>query len=261
MIATGTSTHGHLAATIVATLLIMSGAARAACIDLPPQGEGVVASVEDARTLRLDDGREIRLAGVEVETAHRREAIAALSVRVRGRQVALHGPDDTPDRYGRQPAVVFVEGEPKTLQVGLLEAGQLLVGIGGAPADCRAELLAAETAARDARVGLWASAAALKNAENVEDVLTRAGQFSVIEGRVLLVRETGGTIFLNFGRRWTRDFAVTISRRILGSFEAAGISPKSLENKRIRVRGWVERRSGPQIAVRDVGQIEVPGAH
>lgn len=261
MIATNSQRGVGLCATIAALLLITSGAARAACIDLPSQGEGVVAAIQDARTLRLDDGREIRLAAVEAEAAHRGEAIAAMSLRALGRRITLHGADDAPDRYGRQPAFVFVEGEARSLQDELLEAGQLLVGVGIAATDCRAELLAAEAAARDARRGLWAVGAALKNAENVDDVLSRVGRFSVIEGRILSVREAGGTIFLNFGRRWTRDFAVTISRRILGSFEAAGISPKSLENKRIRVRGWVERRSGPQIAVRDVGQIEVPGAH
>ena len=61
---------------------------------------------------------------------------------------------------------------------------------------------------------------------------------------VLSVREAGATTYLNFGRNWTRGFAVTISRRIVGSFEAAGIALKSLKGKRIRVRGWVEERTG-----------------
>jgi hypothetical protein len=64
---------------------------------------------------------------------------------------------------------------------------------------------------------------------------------------------------LNFGRNWTRDFAVTISRRMLPGFEAAGIGLKSLENRRIRVRGWVEARGGPRIEALHVGQIEVLG--
>ncbi|MFC0240374.1 thermonuclease family protein [Rhodopseudomonas telluris] len=260
MIATTSAARARCVATIVAALLMAGCDAQAACADLPAQGEGTVAAVADARTLRFDDGREIRLAGVEVDAADRGEAVAALSARARGQHVTLRGADDAPDRYGRQPAFVFVDGEAVSLQVALLAAGHVLVGLGIPQPDCRAELLAAEASARDSKRGLWSSGAALKNAENVEDVLSRVGRFSVIEGRILSVREAGGTIFLNFGRRWTRDFAVTISRRILGPFEAAGIAPKSLENKRIRVRGWVERRSGPQIAVRDVGQIEVPGA-
>ena len=54
------------------------------------------------------------------------------------------------------------------------------------------------------------------------------------------VREAGATTYLNFGRRFTRDFAVTISRRDAAAFEAAGVALKSLERRRILVRGWVE---------------------
>ena len=85
------------------------------------------------------------------------------------------------------------------------------------------------------------------------------GRFTVVEGRVLSVRQAGATTYLNFGRNWTRDFAVTISRRIIPAFEAAGLGPKSLENQRIRVRGFVESRGGPRIELLRVGQIEVLG--
>ena len=75
------------------------------------------------------------------------------------------------------------------------------------------------------------------------------------------VRQAGATTYLNFGRDWTRDFAVTISRRMVPAFEAAGLSPKSLENRRIRVRGFVEARGGPRIDVLRVGQVEVLGGN
>jgi hypothetical protein len=54
---------------------------------------------------------------------------------------------------------------------------------------------------------------------------------------------------------------VTISRRMMPAFEAAGLLPKSLENRRIRVRGYVEARRGPRIEVLRVGQIEVLGGN
>ena len=41
------------------------------------------------------------------------------------------------------------------------------------------------------------------------------------------------------------------------TFEAAGI----LENRRIRVRGFVEARGGPRIEALRVGQIELLGAN
>jgi hypothetical protein len=81
----------------------------------------------------------------------------------------------------------------------------------------------------------------------------------VVEGKVLSVRQAGATTYLNFGRSWTQGFAVTISRRATAALEIAGIIVKSLENRRIRVRGWVEARSGPRIEVLRAGQIELLG--
>jgi hypothetical protein len=44
------------------------------------------------------------------------------------------------------------------------------------------------------------------------------------------------------------------------AFEAAGMALK-FENRRIRVRGWVEARGGPRIEVLRVGQIELLGGN
>ena len=121
--------------------------------------------------------------------------------------------------------------------------------------------MAAEAEARRAKRGIWADPAAIKNAESPGDILAGIGRFTVVEGRVLSVRQAGATTYLNFGRNWTRDFAVTISRRVVPAFEAAGIGLKSLENRRIRVRGWVEARGGPRIELLRVGQIEMLGGN
>jgi endonuclease YncB( thermonuclease family) len=221
------------------------------------QGEGRASAILDARTLRMEDGREVRLAGIETMTTA--NGAAALGALVAGRNVTLRGETDAPDRYGRQPAFVFVEQAATSVQHQLLAQGDALVSSNVADKACAAELAAAETAARRARRGIWADRAAIKNAESPGDILARIGQFTVVEGKVLSVRQAGATTYINFGRRWTRDFAVTISRRVMPAFEAAGISPKSLENKRIRVRGWIEARGGPRIEALQVGPIEMAG--
>src|SRR4051794_34227796 len=84
----------------------------AAGCSFEPQGEGRVAAVIDARTFRLRDGREIRLAGIEtlMSGGAATNASPALSAIVAGRDVTLTGEDDTPDRYGRQPAFAFLDG-------------------------------------------------------------------------------------------------------------------------------------------------------
>ena len=81
----------------------------------------------------------------------------------------------------------------------------------------------------------------------------------VVEGKVLSVRQAGATTYLNFGRNWTRGFAVTISRRMIAAFETAGVILSLSKIERIRVRGWVEMRGGPRIEALRVGQIELLG--
>jgi endonuclease YncB( thermonuclease family) len=243
---------------VSATLLACNQSGAAGC-SFADQGEGRVAAVIDARSFRLDDGREVKLAGIEV--ADRAQTTAALAALLAGRDVTLRGADDAPDRYGRQPAYAFLSGAETPVQSELVRQGLALVSSEVGDRDCAALLMAAEAEARQAKSGTWAGSTVIKNAESPGDILAGTGRFTVVEGRVLSVRQAGATTYLNFGRNWTRDFAVTISRRIVPAFEAAGLAPKSLENRRIRVRGWVEARRGPRIELLRVGQIEVLGGN
>jgi endonuclease YncB( thermonuclease family) len=252
-------------------LAVAAGPALAAACLFEPQGEGRVAVVTDARGFRLEDGREVRLAGIEPvslamtakdtakETA--KDRTAALAAIVAGRDVILRGQDDAPDRYGRHAAFVFLAGSETPVQKELLSQGEALFSTDVTDKDCAAALFAAEAEARQAKKGTWADASVIKNTESPDDILAGIGRFTVVEGKVLSVRQAGATTYLNFGRNWTRDFAVTISRRMMPAIEAAGLKLKSLENKRIRVRGFVEARGGPRIEVGRAGQIEVLGVN
>jgi endonuclease YncB( thermonuclease family) len=251
-------------------MLVPSPAVSAGC-SFESQGEGRVAAIIDARSFRLEDGREIRLAGIEPVfsektlaekekvPAEKSNATLALSALLAGREVKLSGEDDTPDRYGRQTAFVFLSSSETSIQALLLAQGEALVSGTVTDKECASVLAAAETAAREAKKGTWADPSAIKNAESPGDILAGIGRFTVVEGKVLSVRQAGATTYLNFGRNWTRGFAATISKRIIPVFEAAGIVPKSLENRKIRVRGWVEARGGPRIEMLRVGQMELLG--
>lgn len=245
------------------SLVLAAGSlpAHASGCSFAPQGEGRVAAVIDARTFRLEDGREVRLAGIEPVASEQASRTSALSALIAGREVTLSGEDDSPDRYGRQAALVYLTGADTMVQSLLLAQGDALVSAEITDKDCAGILNAAEAEARQAKRGTWADPAAIKNAESPGDILAWIGRFTVVEGKVLSVRQAGTTTYLNFGRNWTRDFAVTISRRMAAAFEAAGIGLKSLENRRIRVRGWVEARRGPRIEVLRMGQIEVLGGN
>jgi endonuclease YncB( thermonuclease family) len=244
----------------IALLAVTTGRAPAAGCDFELLGQGLVAAVIDARSFRLQDGREVRLAGIQpVASENRAGQMEALAAILNGREVILRGEDDAPDRYGRQTAFVFLAPSGTLVQEILLAQGAAVSSATVADKACASLLLAAEAAGRQANRGIWSGSSAIKNSESPGDILAGIGRFTLVEGRVLTVRQAGATTYLNFGRNWTRDFAVTISRRVLPVFEAAGIAPKSLENRRIRVRGFVEARGGPRIELLRVGQIELLG--
>jgi hypothetical protein len=147
----------------------------------------------------------------------------------------------------------------KLVQSELLAQGNAIVSAAVSDRECAATLMAAETKAREAKRGIWADPAAIKNTESPGGILAGIGRLTLVEGKVLSVRQAGATTYLNFGRNWTRDFAVTIPRRALANLAAAGLVPKSLENKRVRVRRFVEMRTGPRIEALRAGQIELLG--
>jgi endonuclease YncB( thermonuclease family) len=251
------------AAIALAGLLLIAAVdpASAAGCAFAPQGEGRVAEIIDARSFRLADGRDVILAGIEPATSSDSNASqsAALAAIIAGHDVTLGGNDDMPDRYGRQPAFVFADSSETSVQAQLLAQGAALVAATVTDKDCAAALVAAEAAARIAKRGIWADPTVIKNTESSGDILAGIGRFMLVEGKVLSVRQAGATTYLNFGRNWTRDFAVTIPKRMIAVFEGAGIMLKSLENRRIRVRGWIEARGGPRIEALRVGQIELLG--
>jgi endonuclease YncB( thermonuclease family) len=247
----------------VLALAASIGSAHAGACAFEPQGEGRVIDVLSGKSFRLADGREIKLAGIEPASSDVTGTgrAAVLSAIILDQDVTLRGEDDVPDRYGRQGAFVFLSGSDAPVQSRLLAAGAALVSTDVTDKDCAAALTAAEAAARAEKKGIWAGSSVIKNAESTDDILSGIGRFMLVEGKVLSVRQAGATTYLNFGRRWTRDFAVTISRRMMPAVESAGMTLKSLENRRIRVRGWVEAHPGPRIEVMRAGQIEVLGGN
>ena len=217
-------------------------------------GTATVAEVRDGRTLLLADGREVRLAAIEVTDASR-EMLHSI---VGGRSVRLEQTGTAPDRYGRIVAFVYADDTRQSVQQALLTQGRARVSGRTGNKACADLLLDTEREARAARRGLWADPNfAPLPSHDIGRIAAARGEFAIVEGKVLSVRESGATIYVNFGPRWTRDFAVTILKRHRRDFAAAGVDPKELEGRRVRVRGWVEQRNGPMIQATDPEQIEI----
>ena len=273
---------GVIVAAVAAAIALGGGHFNAAAQERPQPpivcgGEtlarGTASRVADGRTFVLDDGREVRLAAIEVPPpasdpagapggAAAKDGLAAL---LAGSEIVLRQAEPLKtDRYGRIVAYAFViragegNGGERLVQAELLAAGLARVSPRVSSRACATELLSRERGARRGKLGLWASSYYDSlDADNPAAVLARQGRFALVEGKVVSVRESGATIYVNFGRRWSTDFTVTILKRNERSFRAAGLEPKTLAGRRVRVRGFIEERGGPWIEAARPEQIEI----
>ena len=248
----------HLLRSVPISAVVLSTAVCSAAVQGPCKstiaGAATVADVRDGRTVLLADGRELRLAAIEAADDSR----GLLQSLVGGRDIRLEPIDSGHDRYGRVVAFVYTDDMGQSVQQMMLKQGQARVSARVGEKSCADALLAAEREAREARRGLWTDPNfAPLPSENPTRIAGARGQFALVEGKVLSVRESGATIYLNFGRRWTHDFTVTILKRHRREFAAAGIDPKRLEGQQILVRGWIEQRVGPVIEAAAPEQIEI----
>jgi endonuclease YncB( thermonuclease family) len=240
----------------VACTALPAGSADAQC-RLPGSEPARAASIPDGRSIILEDGREILLAGIETAPAWP-GAQAELARRVAGKSLTLQGLSAQPDRYGRFTAFVSVSGSETPVQYDLLREGLVRAGGPVATAGCQADLLHEERKARTAKVGLWSDPGYdISRADDPAAIGAGHGRFAIVEGKVLSVRESGGTIYVNFGRLWSEDFTATIPKRLEGRFTAANLAPRSLSGRTVRIRGFVEERGGPWIEVIRPDQIEL----
>ena len=232
-----------------------------------------VAAVIDGDTLELEDGRRLRLAGIEAakppanggndaDPSRRwplaEAATAALKELALGRELTIHGEgrgDAHTDRHGRLVAQL-VRDDGLWLQGELLARGHARVHTQPDTRALARAMLAAEAKARGAERGIWRSRVyAVRPAE--PDALRRdRDSFQIVEGRVLRVTKAGNEAYLDFGEDWRTDVTVHIARGPLGEVRKAGIDPLSFEGRTVRVRGWVGLRSGPMIEITHPEQIE-----
>jgi hypothetical protein len=259
--------HGRFARALIALAAIFpreahpedGGKFMVGACKLETIGPGIVTGVVDARTVLFDGGREARLAGIEIGRGPRAGPSEVLSSLV-GRGATLRKIGAEQDRYGRLLVHLFASenGAERWIQADLLEHGEARVASRVGDRVCARELLAREAKARDAKLGMWAEPVyGIMRADEPAALTAERGRFAIVEGKVLSVRESGSTIYVNFGRRWTEDFVVTIAKRNERGFAAAGLPPARLQGRRVRVRGFVEQRGDPWIEATHPEQIEV----
>jgi hypothetical protein len=226
------------------------------------------ASVTDARTIVMDDGRAVRLAGLESLAALARDpkTADALDARLAARLAQLLAATPLrirvlpgrPDRHGRQYA--FIMAGDELLQEHLINAGLAVFMPGSLPGEdgdaCARRLLALEAAARLARRGKWSDPGFFVAAARPDALSSQFGHFVIFQGIVQSVGTRRDRTYIDFGRQWRSDVTIEITaarRRYFGG-EAAF---ERLAGKSVRVRGYLQEKAGPMVLVRHPAQIEV----
>jgi micrococcal nuclease len=239
--------------------------------DLPPGETATIASVIDGETLKLTDGRAVRLLGVKAPSPPLgwkggepwpfvAEAKAGLGRLTSSATVDLRFDARREDRHGHILAQVFLarDGKQHWLQRDLVAQGFARVYSLADSRACVQALLVAEGEAREARRGLWRSwAYRVQEAGDAKRLGRLVRTYQLVEGTLHAIGEGRKLLYVNFAEDWRSDFTITIERKALAAFEAAGLDLGALPGKRVRVRGFVECWNGPMIAATHPEQIEV----
>ena len=241
--------------------------ATAVCPTSKTPETATIAEVMDGDTVRLDDGRVVRLAGIEAPKSPlgwpKREPSPlaeagrrGLEALVAGRTVAVAFIGGEPDRHGRWHAQVFFGDDGGWLQAALVAAGFARVRGPSGDRSCVAALLAEERTARAGGLGLWANEDHAVRRADDPSLLERNGLYELVEGRVVSVGHGSYMIFIDFGRDYRRDFTIMVSPPVAKRLAEAGIVIDALKHRRLRVRGTIEESGGPAIRLTDPADIE-----
>lgn len=200
-----------------------------------------VQRVVDGDTVRLSDGRSVRMIGLNtpelgkqgrsdepfaVAARRRLEALVAAS----DGRLGLQPGKESKDRYGRTLAHLYGTDGAN------LEAQMLADGLGFQVAVApNVDLVhcqqAAERSARQAGLGVWRQSPVLK-AEHVD----RSG-FAVLSGRVSKVQRNRGGLWIEL----QNSVVLRVAPNLLKRFEVADI--ERLQGQQVEARGWVVDRS------------------
>ncbi len=200
-----------------------------------------VQRVIDGDTLRLGDGRSVRMIGLntpELGKQGRSDEPFAVAARQRlqalveasGGRVGLRPGKQAQDHYGRTLAHIYSASGAN------LEAQMLADGLGFQVAvapnvDLVACQQAAERSARQAGRGLWRQSPVVKSGQ-----IQRSG-FAVVSGRVSKVQRNRGGIWIELHD----SLVLRVAPNLVGQFDNARWP--ALKGKQIEARGWIVDRS------------------
>ncbi len=223
-------------------------AVAAQCIPFQVDEWASVSYIYDGDTIKLGDGRKVRLIGINApEVGHdgnpaeplAEVARQALQEMLAGQaRIALRYESERLDHYGRLLAHLYLSDQ-SSVQERLLEQGlaaAVVITPNVANLDC---YFSAEARAHGR--GIWQQ---LRFSGYETDQLPQEARgFYIIQGRVERIGESSKALWLNFANQGGAKVVVRIDKKDLPNFES-GFDARQLRGKKIRVRGWLSERRG-----------------
>lgn len=251
---------------IVAPFTVIPIAISRAAEPLESGGLARVVAVIDGDTVALQDGREVRLVGIQApklplgRPGFRTWPLADAAKRTLeelalGRTVELRYGGRRMDRHGRALAHLYDTADGTWIQGEMLRRGMARVYSFPDNRALVAAMLDIERAARAAGRGIWSRP--FYRILAPEEAGAAVGSFQLVEGTIREAAIVRGRGYLNFGEDWESDFTLYIAPESRRRFEAAGIDIDALDGRRVRARGWIESFNGPEIEVTHPEQLEL----
>ena len=197
------------------------------CIPAGPSERVKIKYAVDGDTVKLTDGRSVRLIGVNTPELHANknpepgsiEAKLALKSWVEGKEVELIYGEEPKDRYNRVLGYLVLQGE--TLSQRLISEG-LGWAISIPPNDAIAPcLFAAEAKPLASRTGVW-------SAPERHAISINSGGFAVVVGKVTRIDRSKKYTYIDLDRQ----LAVRVANELVSELHVE-------QDDSVQVRGWV----------------------
>lgn len=158
-------------------------------------------------------------------------------------------------------------GAPMIWQEALLSQGLAML-MPETPDDL-SSLIAAEDTAISNEIGMWqdhqtdtayyvvadSSNTRLWGRRGLADVEDAIGRFVVVDAVLVSVEHQEWRSYLNFGQDWRRDFTIAMGADLRDVLAEPDGSLDAWINRKVRVRGVVENRGGPYIALQNINWL------
>ncbi len=228
-----------------------------------------VTQIIDPLTIGLEDGRLIRLTGIEYpdfpaaggEAGPGPVSLMAMTVLkdlLQGKNVKIYQTKNKSlgrtNRMGHLLAHLETETDAVWVQGTLVSLGLAKVMTAKANPEMALPLYTLERGARKEKLGLWQAPQILRP----EDTPEHLHSFQIVEGKITGTALRKNRLYLNFGPDWKRDFTVSIAPEDKRVFEKQGLDPTQWVGETVRVRGWIESFNGPYIEIDHPERFELP---